>query len=208
MNKIAKRNDYLELENNIQTAIKESKSVIVLDENQVDKAGFYIKNYGSLEKKIEILRKSIVEPIKKEAKDIDSLFKSLKDKFLGEKSRLTEEVNSFLREKREREEQQRLLEQKEMEDSIIEEAEMFGDETILDNIPQVEFKKETLGNISENITSVRKKEWRLVDINKVPIEYLVVNEKLLNELRKNYDFNDKSPIPGIEFFVTEQARIK
>ena len=208
MNEIAKRNDYLELENNIQTAIKESKSVIVLDENQVDKAGFYIKNYGSLEKKIETLRKSIVEPIKKEAKDIDSLFKSLKDKFLGEKSRLTDEVNSFLREKREREEQQRFLEQKEMEDSIIEEAEMFDDETILDNIPQVEFKKETLGNISENITSVRKKEWRLVDINKVPVEYLVVNEKLLNELRKNYDFNDKSPIPGIEFFVTEQARIK
>lgn len=39
------------------------------------------------------------------------------------------------------------------------------------------------------------KKWRVLDIKKVPLEYLIVDEQLVNQARKS-----NSPIPGIEYY--------
>lgn len=204
---IVKRDEYLSLKNNIEKAIKESKGVMIFEESDVDKAGFYIKKYKELDKKIEAVRKKIVSPLNNEVKEINGIFKNLSAMFSPELTRLDKESNDLLKEIRQRQEAQRLAEQKELEDAVLDEAEMFNDPSVIDNIPQVEFKQQKLA--TDNLTTQRKKTWRVIDIDKVDRKYLIIDEKMIDNLRKAYDFEVKEqPINGIEFYYEETIRIK
>lgn len=205
---IQKQSEYLILKDNIATAIKESKAVIILSQDQVDKAGFYIKNFRQLTKKIEDYRKRIVQPLNDEVKSVNTFFKNLSLDVQIEEERLTKEVDDFMEEKRREQEEQRLREQKELEDAILDEAEIFNDPSVIDNIPKIEFKNEGLGNISNNVTQMRVKKWRVNNIDEVPRQYLILDETLINKIRKDTDFEDKSNIPGIEFYFEYTTRIK
>jgi hypothetical protein len=203
---IQQKPEFLVLKSNIEQAVEESKKIIVFAEEDVEKAGFYIKNFKQLEKRIEDYRKDIVKPVNDEVKKINTFFKKLAEMFLPEQNRLLKESNEILREIRERQEQERLAEQKELEDTILDEAEMFNDITVIDQIPQVEFKQQKVQ--SDNLTTVRTKKWRITDFDAIPKEYLTVNDLLVNELRKDYDFESKSPINGIAFYFDENLRVK
>ncbi|MCP4394521.1 MAG: hypothetical protein GY804_09690 [Alphaproteobacteria bacterium] len=205
---IQKRNDFIELQNNIEIALKESSAISIFSEKELDLAGFYIKKYKELDKEIEKTRKSIVAPVNKEVKEINNVFKLLSNKYSDELSRLNGEVNDFLKEKRKKQEEERQKEQKELEDAVINEAEMFDDESVLDNIPQVEIKRESLGDMSNTVTTARIKKWKVIDLEKVPRKYLMLDEKMINKIRKDYDFEDKSPIEGLEFYFEENIRSK
>lgn len=204
---IKQSEQFLQLQNNIDLAVEESKAIIIFEESDVEKAGFYIKNFKELGKKVEQYRKSITDPINAEVKQINAFFKKLSTEFTSEQDRLVKESNEILREIRARQEAERLKEQKELEDAVLDEAEMFNDPSVIDNIPQVEYKQQKVQ--SENLTTVRNKKWRVIDIDLVPKEYLTINEDLINQLRKNYDFEVKpQPIAGIEFYFDETVRVK
>lgn len=203
---VAKRDDFLLLKTNIETAVNESKAVMIFEESDIDKAGHFIKNFKALDKRIEKVRKEIVSPINDEVKSINNLFKTLTTMFEPELNRLTNESNELLREIRRRQEEQKKQEQKELEDSILNEAEMFNDVSVIDTIPQIEFKTEKLK--TDSLTTVRTKKWRVVDLDKIDRKYLILDEKLIDKIRKDYDFDDKSPIEGIEFFTDETVRVK
>ncbi|GJQ44038.1 MAG: hypothetical protein JETCAE03_35360 [Ignavibacteriaceae bacterium] len=209
MESVEKRSDYIALKNNIQIAISESKGVSVFSEKELDLAGFYIKKYKELDKEIEKARKSIVDPINKEVKAINNSFKDLSSEFNAELSRLNEEVSDYLREKRRKEEEERAREQKEMEESIISEAEIFNDESVLDSIPTIEIERESLGQMTSTITTARIKKWRVVDLDKIDRRYLIVDEQMISRIRKDYDFEViQQPINGIEFYYEESIRSK
>lgn len=209
MESVEKRSDYIALKNNIQIAISESKGVSVFSEKELDLAGFYIKKYKELDKEIEKARKSIVDPINKEVKAINNSFKDLSSEFNAELSRLNEEVSDYLREKRRKGEEERAREQKEMEESIISEAEIFNDESVLDSIPTIEIKRESLGQMTSTITTARIKRWRVVDLDKIDRRYLIVDEQMISRIRKDYDFEViQQPINGIEFYYEESIRSK
>lgn len=204
---IVKKDEYLSLQNNIQVAIQESKGIIIFEESDIDKAGFYIKKFKELDKKIEKTRKDIVSPINDKVKEINNLFKGLTALYTPELDRLNKESNELLREVRQRQEAQRLAEQKELEDAVLDEAEMFNDVSVIDNIPQVEFKQQKLA--TDNLTTQRKKTWKVIDLDKVDRKYLMIDEKMIDALRKAYDFEVKEqPIAGIEFTFEESVRIK
>jgi hypothetical protein len=209
MESLQKRNDYLELQSNIETALEESRSVAIFSEKELDKAGFYIKKYKQLDKEIEKIRKTITDPLNKEIKEINSEFKNLSSEYQEELERLNNEVNDFLKEKRRKEEEEKAKEQKEMEDSLISEAEIFNDETVLDNIPQIEIKRESLGQMANTLTTARIKKWRVIDLDKVDRKYLIIDEQMISRLRKDYDFEViQQPINGIEFYYEETIRSK
>jgi len=204
---IVKREEYLSLKSNIETAIKESKGVMIFEESDIDKAGFYIKKFKGLDKKIEDVRKAIVSPLNNEVKEINSIFKNLSGMFAPELTRLDKESNDLLKDIRQRQEAQRLSEQKELEDAVLFEAEMFNDLSVIDNIPQIEFKQQKLA--TDNLTTQRKKTWKVIDKEKVDRKYLIIDEKMVDNLRKTYDFEVKEqPIEGIEFTFEETIRIK
>lgn len=197
---------FIELKSKIDEAVSESKKILITDETQIETAGFYIKKFGELDKRIESMRKEAVKPLNDEVKRINSFFKNLQNGFLPEQERLKKESNEILFILRKRQAEEKAKEQKELEDAIIKEAEIFDDESILNNVPQIEFKKVKIAE--ENITTVRIKKWRVINIAKIPRDYFIVNEMQINAIRKEYDYEDKSPIEGIEFYYEENVRIK
>ena len=212
---VEKLESYQLLKQNVDLAVKESKGVLVFTEADIDKAGFYIKKFKELDKKIESVRKDIVSPINDEVKSINNLFKSISNKFTPELDRLNKESNEVLRDVRRRQEELRIKEQKELEDAVLgftedavlDEALMFNDPSVIDTIPQVEFKQEKLK--TDNLTTQRSKKWKLIDIDKVNRKYMIIDEKMIDALRKAYDFEvTEQPIEGIEFYSDETIRIK
>lgn len=198
--------EYQLLKSNIEAAVKESKAVLIFNESDIEKAGFYIKKFKQLDKSLEDYRKSLVGPLNEEVKGINNLFKKIAGDYSLEIDRLNKESNEVLKEVRKRQEAIRLAEQKELEETVLEEAIMFDDDTVLNNIPQVEYKQQKLA--TDNLTTMRSKEWRVSDLNIVPREFLTLDETKLNAIRKGYDFEARSPIPGIEFFFDEKVRVK
>jgi hypothetical protein len=206
MTELTKREDIVELRGKIKEAVEQSSKILIFDSEDVENAGHFIKNFGKLEKRIEEIRKMIVNPLNKEIKNINSFFKKLTEQFKPELERLKTESNQVLFEIRKKQEEERLKEQKELEEAILNEAEMFNDLSVIDEMPQVEFRKETLK--TEDLTTVRIKKWRVIDFDKIDRKYLVINEELINQVRKDAGFEDKSGIEGIEFYYEETIRIK
>lgn len=178
----------IELISAIEVKKQEADKLLIFDEADIEKAGVIIKEFAKLGKAVEELRKKAVDPLNKMVKGINTFFKGLTSFEVSERM-LRNEINAFIEEKRKKE-QEELAEIKKQD--IFEEA-----------APVVEDKLQT-----EALTTVKRKTWELVDINKVPREYLVLNEKLINEIRQNSELDAESPIPGIKFTVTETIRVK
>lgn len=210
MNDLIKKEDYLELRSKIDQALQESRKIIVLSEDQLDPAGFYLKHFRQLSKAIEDTKKKYTKPLKDEAKQIESVFRELTEMFAAEEKRLANELQDFLNEKKQAEAEQRAKEQKEYEDAVLEEAEMFSDTSVIDsmNDVKIETKSEKLGSISQFVTETRTKKWRLIDLDKVDRKYLILDEKLIDAVRKDHDFDSKSPIDGIEFYTEFTIKTK
>lgn len=196
----------IELKSKITEAIVESQKIVVFEESQIETAGFYIKKFGDLDKKLESLRKDLVKPLNEDVKNINNFFKEIQSLFIPEQDRLKKESNEVLVEIRRRQEEQKKQEQKELEEALLDEAEMFDDVSVLDNIPKIEFKQAKIAE--NNITTVRTKKWRVSNIDLIPRKFLIPDEKLINTMRKDFDYEDKSPIEGIEFYFEENVRIK
>jgi len=198
-----------ELQANIETALEESREITVLSDKTLNEAGFYIKNFKTISKAVEIIRKDIVNPFNVQVKAVNKFFKDITALYSSEENRLLTETNTHIKKKRELEELQRAEDQKELEEAVIDEAEMFEDETVLDDIPKIEIRREGVGDTSQHLTTVRNKKWKITDFDKIPLKYLTVNEALVKEIRADFPFEvDAQPIRGIEFYFDETARIK
>ena len=189
----------------IAEAIKESQKLHIITDAHVDKAAFYIKHYKHCKKELETIRKEIVDPVNKRMKAINADFKAIINAFEFEPERLESELTDFMRKKRELEVIERDKEQKELDDALITEAEIYNDETVLDTTQKIEIKRDKLD--TTHLTTMRVKKWRLIDFDKVPRKYMLLDEVALNKIRKADEFDAKSNIPGIEFYVEERARL-
>jgi len=211
------------LKDKIETAIKESKDIIIFTDSSVEKASQFIKGFKNLDKKIEDLRKSEKEPFLLKGKEIDSFFKELQQMFEKEASRLEKEILAWKRKQEEEARQREAEERKRLEDEAIAEALKKEEELkklavdkgedpskVKVEIPIVpETVQEEIKISSHNssgLSSARYKRFEVVDINLVPREYLCVDESKVKAERSKYDFEAKSTIPGIKFTFTEGLR--
>lgn len=189
----------------ITDAIKESSEVTVLTEKHIDKAGFYIKHFKTLSKVLETIRVQVVKPKNDEIKKINVAFKFFKSLYQSEEVRLIAEVESVYKQIKDAQELQRKKEQKEHDDALIEEAILFDDEEVLETKQTIVIKKTKVSDTTTHIKSVRKKEWRVVDLTKVPPHYLMISDQAINAERMQQDFDAKSTIDGIEFYFSEKV---
>ena len=189
---------------NISEAVIESMGISIVTDAHVDKAAFYIKKYKQLKKEIETLRKEDVDELNGRVRAINADYKAIINAFEFEPERLGSELTDYMRKKRELEEIERKKEQAELDDALIKEAEIFNDESVLDVESKVEIRREKLH--TEHLTTMRVKRWRIVDENKVPRKYLLLNDALITRIRKAGEFDAVSDIDGIEFFTDEVAR--
>ena len=194
--------DYL---GDIAAAVQESKQLHIITDNHVDKASFYIKHFKQVKRNIETVRKEIVEPYNRKVRSINKDFKEIINCFESEPERLGSELTDYMRKKRELEEIERAKEQRELDDALIKEAEIFDDESVLDVDTKIEIKRERLD--TQHLTTMRVKRWRITDLDLVPRRWLTLDEKTISLARKREGFDAVSNIPGIEFYTDEVARV-
>lgn len=208
----------VKLQKNIQLLIEESEQLtVVATEVDLNTASLYYKKFGTIGKDLESVRKQIVKPLTDAKKTIDDFFKAISQLKDGEESRIKGLIENYLRrlrqleeakkakeaEERRREEAKRAEERKLAEQQGIEvEEEPQGIE-----IEVVERQEKLSDKNIFGVTSQRKKTFQVVDLDKVPREYLMLDEKKIADIRKNYDFEVKEEIiPGIKFTFEETVR--
>ena len=181
-------------------------------------ASHFLKIYKHYTRKGEEIRKKCVEPFNSAVKDINGFFKKIYSIYSAEESRLEKELLCFNERQIKKaedlnRENQRIIEEAAIQKAIeIEEAQitelenngLVGEQTKYVEIPDVKEVQNYAPKLSSinvsGITTARIKKWRVTDIAIVPREYLIVNESLINNLRKGFGHDAASPIKGIEFY--------
>lgn len=193
-----------ELKDSVSTAITESQEIeVVISDMDVESASHYVKNFNTIRKRAEELRKTEVAPLNEEVKHINNIFKDLISPVEAEESRLKTLLLAYSKRKAEIERQKVQEERKRREEEALNQAIAEGRNEV-PVIPEVITAKLTLsGRNSSGVGTMRVPKWEVVDFSRVPDEYKIINEKLLNSIRKVAGTEAVSNIPGIRFYFEE-----
>lgn len=194
----------------IADTIQRAKEVVsVITQSDLDNASQIIVDARKILTTLELHRKQMKQPALDYGKEVDNLFKILGNDLGIENSRLGDGVNRYnnrqkgILQAKADAERDAMQAQLDKEKRVAEETGAPFPDTI---VPEVVVKHEKLSQQnSAGLATRRQKKWRVVDIAKVPIQYLEVNEVLLNEKRKETSFEGESPIPGIEYSWEERV---
>jgi hypothetical protein len=183
----------------------------VITPGDLEAATTAVKNASTLKTQMETHRKQLKDPYKTAGENVDAWFKTLQKTLLEEDARLRRDIGVYDQRQREiakarAEEEQRQLVEAAKAQREMDIAEGRPDQGVV--VPEVVPQQTKLSEKnSSGVSSVRYKKWKVADITKVPPEYLAVNEKAVSEVRKQYDYDDASPIPGIEFTVETGIKV-
>jgi Skp family chaperone for outer membrane proteins len=203
--------NYLELIENIDKALDESSMTVVVTESDVSAAANFIANFKKIEKRIESLRKELVQPLVDKKAEVDSFFKEIPSRFNDELRRLNKEVLDFKTKLQEEARKKALEERKRLEEEALQSAIKEGrDEPAIipEVIPQV--KKISEMNASK-VHTRRTKTITIVNEALIPREYLMPDEQKIRAERMKYETCNedgslvKSTIPGVEFTFNESV---
>lgn len=195
-------------------------------ENEADKenACVLLKEVSDYAKAIEAQRKELTKPLKAEVKEIEDKFKAPLQFLKEADAILRGKINHFLNEQRAKMEAEALAKKQLAEEEALKQAEQLealkagaGDydavtrqamiETIEDKQNKIideTAKKEAINQSSANSTVRSVWAFRLVDIRKVPSQYLQLNETAIRQAIKNGERH----IEGVEIFQQSQVAIR
>lgn len=181
------------IQNELEQLVNEKYNAVLNETQKITKIEDSItvittNNYLSLLKeiinKLEVSRKEKVEPYNKTVKNINNLYKKYTEGIEREMKRLKDLLQEYMNAERERIKREK--------------KERLGLPANVDIVTD---------NLKINgVKTMRVKKWRVIDINKIPLEYLTVDKEKVDSVRKYYDFNANSPIPGIEFYYEEVVK--
>lgn len=195
-------------------------------DNEADKenACVLLKEISDYAKAIETQRKELTKPLKAEVKEIEDKFKAPLQFLKEADTILRDKINHFLNEQRAKREAEALARKQLAEDEALKQAEQLeslkagaGDfdavtrKAMIDAIEEKQnkiidetAKKETINQSSAN--SIVRSVWsfRLVDLKKVPAQYLQLNETAIRQAIKNGERH----IDGLEIFQQSQVAIR
>lgn len=195
--------------------IVEAQSYKITTSEQFANSMELLKKIKSVSNKLEAERTAQKAPILAAGRDVDSLYKAETDKLLKaekvlkdagiafqwEEQRKAAELQAKLRaeaEEKARKEQEKLLAQaaKAAEQGKTEKADMLLDkaENVQAFVPVIQAVETKVAGVST------RKVWkyRIVDVNKLPREYMVPNDAMLSAFAKSTQGN--IPVAGVEFY--------
>ena len=195
-------------------------------DNEADKenACILLKEVSDYTKAIETQRKELTKPLKDEVKEIEEKFKAPLQ-FLKEADNILRgKINHFLNEQRAKREAEALAKKQLAEDEALKQAEElealksgagdYDDVTRKAMIEAIEekqnkiidatAKKETINQSSSNSTVRTVWAFRLVDLKKVPAQYIQLNETAIRQAIKDGERH----IDGLEIFQQSQVAIR
>ena len=195
-------------------------------DNEADKenACILLKEVSDYTKAIETQRKELTKPLKDEVKEIEEKFKAPLQ-FLKEADNILRgKINHFLNEQRAKREAEALAKKQLAEDEALNQAEElealksgagdYDDVTRKAMIEAIEekqnkiidatAKKETINQSSANSTVRTVWAFRLIDLKKVPAQYIQLNETAIRQAIKDGERH----IDGLEIFQQSQVAIR
>lgn len=92
------------------------------------------------------------------------------------------------------------IEQKEQQDKILSDK-RTSTETKINKLATLDDKPTEATTEQGSVKFYTVKKWRVVDMTKVPLDYLVVNEDAVKQAIK-----EDTPVPGIEFYEEQALR--
>jgi hypothetical protein len=203
----------MEIPNEISLALNEavtfadSLSVRVADNSDYEQASTILRDIKGRLARLEILRREITKPLDESKKRVMDLFRVPVERLEIVESRIKAAMLAFQRaiEDARAVAEARAIEEKRRLEAAREKAMAKGD---WDRAVQVSQKSaEVRINAPPpvaKIAGVQTREiwkWRLLDFDKVPREFLILNEKLLGEIARRD--KEKAKVEGIEFYREE-----
>lgn len=215
-----KTKEIQELKKEIEDAVAESSQITVLMEDDLLPARHALSKHKNLIKNTDTLRKYIKDPLTQKAKDVQTFFADMMLDSNSEKERLNKEIVDYDERKRKAAAEKARLEREEAEkkaaaiakakeEQLKAEAKERGETAeeiesiVVEPAIQAVDVEEVPGSDAlkkSGITARKLPRWKVTDISKVPLEYLTVDEKKMNNFRKEFAADAPSPIPGIEFY--------
>ncbi len=196
--------------------------VVVTNPEEYAAAGDWRKKVSDALKAIEERRKTIVDPLNKEVKNVNATFKVVSNLFEGLLTKLDAKMKPFaIQQQIAREQAAEIarnaeLEKKEALQREIENAAIStGDEELLNAAVRLEEDKNTLAakeikvsktTKGEDATVTLKKRWfyRVVDLSKIDRQFLSVDDKKIKAFMTDNDAalkDGKLTAPGLEFYA-------
>ena len=178
----------------IQDMLEFTKQLIVDTEQSYKKMTSLYAQARDWKKSLEAKRKALIEPLRKEMAQINDRAKEFSDPLDQVISLANLKVNGY----------HALLEQKKAkEEALLREAASLFDASDEVYVPPVE--KVLRGDGAVAVTKIEK-EFRVLDISKVPLKYLMIDEKAVKQDLKL----GISEIPGLEVYeeTTTTLRIR
>jgi len=189
---------------------------IITNNKEYNEASNLLNTIRKKIKKIEEYRKSITDPINQQLKRIKEFFDTPINKLKKADNIIVSAMQKFQEEERKRIEiiNRKLLEEQEKQKKKLEEkAKKLEEKGKLELAQKI---KKDIQNIVAPVITVETKakgtyeveiwKFRVVDFEKIPREYLIVNEKMLNEIARQT--KGTKNIPGIEFYSEKSIRTR
>lgn len=192
-----------------------SAEVIIKTPIDYDTAGEFLKEVKGRAKALEEARKTITAPLDRAKKAVMDLFRDPAD-FLAkaetnlkramltysqEQERIRQEQERKLREQAEREEARKRKELEARAQKAEEKGNAEKAEALREQAEEVHVPRPIVPPSANRIAGIgERKVWkfRLVDVNKLPREYMIPDEKALGALARSTQ--GRLTIPGVEFY--------
>lgn len=182
------------LENQVviaESRIKRALSFTASSIEDTNRAAELYKESRNELDRIEVARKMAIKPYQEAVYSVNDGAKALTEKLKREQAIYLEHIDAWKAKEREAQ-KEREADAKEMQEALQ-----------LDVAPYVKEDLSTIRTAGVRAQEREEIEVELVDISKVPLEYLLINEKALKAVAKAGIRN----IPGINFKITTKTQI-
>lgn len=190
-------------------SIQDTTAIKLIDNSTLNEAALSINQYKALDKRIEKVRKMIVDPINGLVKETNAHFSNLRiqSPIPTELDRLSKEVLNFNAAEKKKADDLRKAEQARLEEEALNNAIQSGkDEPAI--IVETVMPSYKVADNTAYITTAKIKKWRVTDITLVPRTLFNLDEVAINAVRRASKAEDISSIPGIEFYTEDSLRTK
>lgn len=182
------------LEKQVSPLIARAGSYTLETAQDVENASVFLKELHEAEKNIEAKRKEFVNPLRQSMNAINATFKEIARPVSEAKDLVKSKIGVW-----HRAEQERIAREEARRRKIQEAHEKKGHDV---NAPVMMERPDTkIGN------SMMKKVWnyRIVDENKIPREFLMVDTTKIRKYM--YAMKDQAKVEGVEFYQEEQVAV-
>lgn len=191
-----------EIEKDAKSFERKLKTLEIKNDKDMSDAIDIMGQMSAREKRLEDMRKSIVQPLNVQVKAINDMFKKMSAPFTEMKQTVKDAISRF-RTKQE-------AERRTLEDRMRREAEEAAAEEARKKHQSV---KATIENVSVPVVAAAPnaiagkdhaaqfrhiKDYRVLDEKKIPDEYWILNDRAIRDAMRN-----DTEIPGVEYFEKE-----